>query len=70
MALIKVGQVIINTDRVACIRDLSDRDTSGQVTRGLFRIEFTDDHWIDIATCYEQLSQWIASNATILAATP
>lgn len=68
MALIKIGQVIVNTDRVTCIRDLSDRDASGTVTRGLFRIEFARDHSIDIAACHEELSQWIAGNATILAA--
>lgn len=69
MALIRIGQVIINTDRVICIRDLSDRDALGQVTRGLFRIEFANDHSIEIASCYEELSQWLASNATSLSAT-
>lgn len=41
MNLVRFGQTTVNMDRVTCIRDLSTRDGSGQVTQGLIRLEFS-----------------------------
>jgi hypothetical protein len=49
MTLLKIDRVVINLDRVACVRDLSDRDATGQVTRGLYRVEFDNGHHVEIS---------------------
>lgn len=70
MRLLRLGLATINADLITCIRDVSDRDAAGQVTRGLFRVEFGRESHVDISTYYNEFNTWLAANSTLLAPPP
>lgn len=66
MSLLKLGQVYVNLDSVAYIRDISTRDSTGLVVQGMFRLEFSGGRSIEIAADAETLRTWINGNLTPL----
>jgi hypothetical protein len=64
MNLLRIGQLIVNMDRATCVRDLSTRDTSGQVIRGLIRIEFAPDDYVVIPEPPSGLRTWLTDHST------
>jgi hypothetical protein len=66
MNLVRFGQTTVNMDRVTCIRDLSTRDGSGQVTQGLMRLEFSGGEPVEVAQHSAQLRTWLLNQATDL----
>ncbi|MBX6311893.1 MAG: hypothetical protein IRY99_03075 [Isosphaeraceae bacterium] len=68
MTLVKIGQVVVNMDRVTSISDLSTVDSAGTPIQKLLRIEFDKGHAIDVSKDYDALDQWLNGNVTQAAA--
>lgn len=66
LPLLKIGATVLNLERATCIRDLSTRDAAGNVTRGLFRVEFGDAPCVEIARDAEAFRAWLEANTTVL----
>jgi hypothetical protein len=70
MNLVRIGQLVVNLDNVTCIRDLSDRDGLGQVTRKLYQVEFDKDHSVEVSAHYDDLAAWLADALVETAPSP
>ena len=68
MNLIQFGTVIVNLDRVTCIRELSVTDGLGQSTQPCYRIEFDNHEAIEVVSNADAVQQWLAT-ATIIRCT-
>ena len=66
MSLLKLGQIYLNLDLIASIRDVSTLDGAGQVVQGTFRVEFASGRSIEIAADAETLRTWINGNLVSL----
>lgn len=64
MNLIRVGQLTINLDRVACIRDLAI--PGAPAPSGPLRIEFDRNHYIEINGSADALRSWLTTNTTLM----
>jgi hypothetical protein len=65
MNLIRVGQLTINLDRVACIRDLAI--PGAPAPSGPVRIEFDQNYYVEVNASADVLRAWLATNTTPVA---
>jgi len=59
MTLVKLGSIVVNFDRVALVRDVSPTPGGAK----LVRLEFGEEHRIDVSTHAQELLDWIDQNA-------
>jgi hypothetical protein len=67
MTLIRIGQLVINLDRVTSIRDLSTVDAQGQSVPGPIRLGFVGGETCEIVGGADALRTWLGTNAQTLA---
>lgn len=65
MTLIRIGQLTVNVDQIALIRDLSSADEPVSSFRGGFEIEFQGGRRVDLVNGVESeaLRAWLSLNA-------
>ena len=68
MAFMQIGAIWVNLDRVTRIRDLSTKDSSGQIVPGPLRLFFSGEDSIDLTEESAVLRTWLGSNAQVLQA--